>query len=121
MAKAWGFDFYLPSRLMLLRFDREFHDRYIQDTFRHDTFKPVTYKQAERLIQQHTQQQQALLKVLQSRPPQDAYYRVYYREGNTDVGLRLRAWRPSGEVLLPWKLRQSIAKEVEKEFQRYQQ
>jgi len=80
-------------------------------TFRHDTFEPVSYQQAERLIRQHTrqpQQQQALLTVLQS--PQDAYYRVYYREGDTNVGLRLRAWRPSGEVLLPWELRQSIAK-----------
>jgi len=54
MAKAWGFDFHLPSILMLLRFDREFHDRYIQDTFRHDTFEPVSYQQAERLIRQHT-------------------------------------------------------------------
>jgi len=121
MAKAWGFDFYRPPRLMLLRFDREFHDRYIQDTFRHDTFEPVTYKQAERLIRQHTQQhQQALLKVLQSRPPQDAYYQVYYREGDRDVGLRLRAWRPRGEVLLPWELRQTITKEVETEYQLYQ-
>jgi CRISPR-associated protein (TIGR03985 family) len=122
MAKAWGFDFYLPSILMLLRFEREFHDRYIRDTFRHDTFEPVSYQQAERLIRQHTrqpQQQQALLTVLQSRSPQDAYYRVYYREGDTNVGLRLRAWRPSGEVLLPWELRQTIAKEVETEFQLY--
>jgi len=57
---------------MLLRFDREFHDRYIQDTFRHDTFEPVSYQQAERLIRQHTrqpQQQQALLTVLQSALP----------------------------------------------------
>jgi len=34
-------------------------------------------------------------------------------------GTALRAWRPSGEVL-PWELRQSIAKEVETEFQLYQ-
>lgn len=121
MAKAWGFDFYLPPKLMLLRFDREFHDRYIRDTFRHDTFEFVTYQQAEQLIRQHTRQpqQQALLTVLQFRSPQDAYYRVYYREGDTNVGLRLRAWRPSGEVLLPWELRQSIAEEVETEFQLY--
>ena len=121
MAKAWGFDFYLPRKLMLLRFDREFHDRYIQDTFRHDTFNHVNYQQAERLIRQHAQkQQQALLTVLKSRPHQDVYYQVYYREGDTNVGMRLRAWRPSSEVLLPWELRQSIAKEVKKEFQLYQ-
>lgn len=123
MAKAWGFDFYLPRKLMLLRFDREFHDRYIHGTFRHQTFKSVKYQQAEQLIQQHTpqlEQQQRLLTVLKSRPRQDAYYQVYYREDDTNVGMRLRAWRPNSEVLLPWELRQSIAKEVETEFQLYQ-
>lgn len=123
MAKAWGFDFYLPRKLMLLRFDREFHDRYIHGTFRHQTFKSVKYQQAEQLIRQHTpqlEQQQRLLTVLKSRPRQDAYYQVYYREDDTNVGMRLRAWRPKSEVLLPWELRQSIAKEVETEFQLYQ-
>lgn len=123
MAEAWGFDFYLPPKPMLLRFDREFHDRYIQGTFRHETFERVSYQKAKQLIRQHTQQQQhqqALLTVLNSRSPQDAYYYAYYREDDTNVKQRLRAWRPKGEVLLPWELRQSIAEEVEKEFQLYQ-
>lgn len=66
MAQAWGFDFYQRSQLMLLRFDKEFHDGYIQGTFRHDTFKRVSYQQAVQLIQQHTPQeyQQVLLAVL---------------------------------------------------------
>lgn len=121
-AEAWGFDFYLPRKSMLLRFDREFYDRYIQGTFRHETFNRVNYQQAERLIWQHAsqqQQQQALLTVLKSRSHEDAYYQVYYREVDTNVKMRLRAWRPNGEVLLPWELRQSIAKEVEKEYQLY--
>ncbi|MEI2583895.1 TIGR03985 family CRISPR-associated protein [Scytonema sp. PRP1] len=118
MAKAWGFDFYLQPKLMLLRFDREFDDRYIQGTFRHETFQRVTYHQAEKLIKQNTQVQK-LLQVLHSRSPHDAYYQVYYRDGDTNVGLRLRAWRPKGEVLLPWELRQSIAKEVQQESQVY--
>jgi CRISPR-associated protein (TIGR03985 family) len=122
MAEAWGFDFYLTPKPMLLRFDREFHDRYIQGTFRHETFEHVSYQQAKQLIRQHTQQQQhqqALLTVLNSRSPQDAYYYAYYRENDTNVKQRLRAWRPKGEVLLPWELRQSIAEEVEIEFQLY--
>ena len=121
-SKAWGFDFYQPLKPMLLRFEREFHDRYIRNTFRHDTFKPVTYKKAEQLIRQFTQppQQQTLLTVLKSRSHQDAYYHLFYREGDPNVGQRLRAWRPKGEVLLPWELRQSIAKEVETEFKLYQ-
>jgi CRISPR-associated protein (TIGR03985 family) len=28
MSKAWGFDFYLEPRLMLLRFEPEYHERY---------------------------------------------------------------------------------------------
>ncbi len=123
MAKAWGFDFYLQPKLMLLRFDREFDDRYIQGTFRHETFQAVTYQQAEKLILKHThqsQQVQKLLKVLHSCNRDDAYYQVYYRDGDTNVGLRLRAWRPRCEVLLPWELRQSIAKEVQQEFFIYQ-
>jgi CRISPR-associated protein (TIGR03985 family) len=123
MANAWGFDFYLPAKLMLLRFDRQFHDRYIQGTFRHDTFETVSYQDCQKLIRQHTreaQQQQTLVKVLQSRSPHDAYYQVYYRDGDRDVGLRLRAWRPFCEVLLPWELRQSMTKEVVAEAQLYQ-
>ena len=123
MEQAWGFDFYEPPKLMLLRFKREFHDRYVQGTFRHDTFKPVSYQQAEQLIRQYTPQQerqQALLKVLQSRERSDAYYCVRYRDDDTNVRMRLRAWRPNGEVLLPWELRQKMTEEVSEEAQLYQ-
>ncbi|YAF98889.1 MAG: TIGR03985 family CRISPR-associated protein [Nodularia sp. CChRGM 3473] len=122
MSQAWGFDFYLPSRLMLLRFDRDYHDRYIQGTFRHDTFKAIAYQQVERLIKQHTplpEQQQALLKVLAARSPQDAYYRVHYRHKDHNVSMRIRAWRPKAEVLMPWDLRQRIAADISAEFQLY--
>lgn len=122
MEQAWGFDFYEPPKLMLLRFEQEFHDRYVQGTFRHDTFKRVSHQQAEQLIRQHTPQQehqQALLNVLQSRPRSDAYYCVRYRDDDTNVKMRLRAWRPNGEVLLPWELRQKMAQEVALEFQNY--
>lgn len=121
MSKAWGFDFYQPAKLMLLRFERKFHDYYIQNTFRHETFELVTYDKAKQLIRQQTksQLQQTLLAILKSRPKQDAYYFAYYREGDTNVEQRLRAWRPNCEVLLPWELRQSIAKEVETEFRLY--
>lgn len=122
LARAWGFDFYLEPKLMLLRFDRDFHDRYIRETERHETFQSIAYQQAEQLIRQNTpnpHQQQTLLKVLHSRPRDHAYYQVYYRDGDNNVGLRLRSWRPLGEVLLPWELRQTLAKEVEEEAKLY--
>ncbi|KYC36572.1 CRISPR-associated protein [Scytonema hofmannii PCC 7110] len=122
MSKAWGFDFYLPSQLMLLRFDRNFHDRYIQNTFRHETFEAISYKQAKNLIQQNTkqpEQQQTLLKILENRSHKDAYYRLNYRHGDNNVSMRIRAWRPKAEVIMPWELRKSIADDVATEFNLY--
>jgi CRISPR-associated protein (TIGR03985 family) len=124
MANAWGFDFYFPSRLMLLRFDVDYNERYIQNTIRHKTFKAITYQQAQRLIRReitHQKHQKALLKVLENRSPQDAYYQVYYRHQDNGIMMRLRAWRPRCEVLLPFDLRQSIATDVAQEFKVYHQ
>jgi CRISPR-associated protein (TIGR03985 family) len=117
MQKAWGFDFYLPAMPMLLRFERTFHDRYIQGTFRHQTFKQLSPSQVKQMIQAcgNAEEQQALLTIVQSRSTTDAYYGVMYRAGDTNVELRLRAWRPKVEVLLPWKLRQQIRAEVAQE------
>ncbi len=123
MSKSWGFDFYLPSRIMLLRFERNYHQRYIQNTFRHDTFELISHTKARSLIRQHTpekQQQQTLLKLLDSRPHDDAYYKVNYRHGDNNVIMRLRAWRPKLEVIMPQDLRQSIADDITKEMQFYQ-
>ncbi len=123
MLQAWGFDFYLPSKLMLLRFDRTFHDSYLKGTSRHATFKPITYQWVLRLIREQVisvKHWESLQKVLQNRSQDDAYYTVTYRDGDPNVGLRLRAWRPKVEVLLPWELREEITKEVEAEWHFYQ-
>ncbi|EAW36538.1 TIGR03985 family CRISPR-associated protein [Lyngbya sp. PCC 8106] len=117
---AWGFDFYLEHQVMLLRFDRQFSDYYIEGTFRHQTFQSISYEDAEQLIiKQGKTEKQQLLKVLHSRSKTDAYYRLDYREGDTNVELRLRSWRPKVEVILPLKLRQKIAQEVQQEAQFY--
>ncbi|MEH1933882.1 MAG: TIGR03985 family CRISPR-associated protein [Nostoc sp.] len=123
MHQAWGFDFYLPSKLMLLRFDRTFYESYLKGTSRHATFKPITYQWGLQLIREQVipaKHRGTLLKILQNRLSDDAYYTVIYRDGDPNVGLRLRAWRPKVEVLLPWELRQEITKEVEAESYFYQ-
>jgi CRISPR-associated protein (TIGR03985 family) len=122
IAQSWGFDFYLEPKWMLLRFEREFNLSYIQETFRHETFESLTYQQAWRFIQQQTtnaKHREELSKILQSRSPNDAYYRVNYRDGDTNVGLRLRSWRPKGEVIFPWELRQTLAQEIAEEARLY--
>lgn len=120
MHAAWGFDFYLESAKMLLRFDHNFHDRYIKNSFRHSTFQPISYREAEQLIRKSaSDDRQSLLQIFSQRSSKDAYYQVTYRVGDTNVRQRLRAWRPHVEVFLPWTLRQEIAREVATEFQYY--
>ncbi|MEM7555296.1 MAG: TIGR03985 family CRISPR-associated protein [Cyanobacteria bacterium P01_A01_bin.84] len=129
MTKAWGFDFYLPSQLMLLRFDRDFAERYVKGTERHETFEEITYPQARRLIQkqlQNSSQQQTLLKVLANRSSEDVYYQVFIRyqdslHRDNNIIMRLRAWRPRCEVIFPFDLRQNIAADIAEEFQLYHQ
>lgn len=121
--KAWGFDFYLKPRLMILRFDSDYDNRYIRNTNRHETFKRINYQKAKNLIVKETIEQEhreALLNVLENRSPQDAYYQANYRHKDNGIMMRLRAWRPRCEVLLPFDLRQSIAKDAAEELKLYQ-
>lgn len=122
MSDAWGFDFYQPDELMVIRFDDWFDVGYVQGTMRHETFKSIPYDQVKRLIETHVtdrQQRQAILNIWEKRSPHDAYYRVRYRQDDPNVLLRLRAWRPKIEILSPWSLRQKIAQEVAQEYQMY--
>jgi CRISPR-associated protein (TIGR03985 family) len=122
MADAWGFDFYQPDELMIVRFDDWFDVGYVRDTMRHETFLPVDYHQVKSLVEtqvKNLQQRQAILKIWQTRSPHDAYYQVRYRQNDPNVLLRLRAWRPKIEILSPWDLRQKIAEEVAQEYQMY--
>lgn len=123
MDKALGFDFYLESRLMLLRFERDYHDRYIKDTSRHKTFKLISYQKAKSLIQSsviNSEQKVELLRVLANRSQKDAYYTLQYRHGDYNVTMRLRAWRPRVEILLPYDLRQKVTADIVKEIGLYQ-
>jgi CRISPR-associated protein (TIGR03985 family) len=121
MSDAWGFDYYQPAQLLLLRFDREWDQRYIQGTLRHATFEPVDYQEVGTLIRQTLkgQPQKALLKLWRSRSREDAYYQAQYRQDDPNVRQRLRAWRPRVEVFLPWNLRQRMTQEVEREWHLY--
>ena len=122
ISDAWGYDFYEKRRLLVLRFERSFHDLYIKGTFRHEEFKKITYQKVKEIIksEQDILEREALLKVLRKRSPNDAYYQVYYRDKDVNIIHRLRSWRPNGEVLLPWDLRTKLAQEAILEAQLYQ-
>ena len=112
-SEALGFDFYKPKALLLVRFEQYFHYRYIEGTEREKLFKQISCKQAQRLIENSAiafEQIQQLLEVLKSRS-KDIYCRLYYRQGDYNAIMRLRAWGPKVEVLLPWELREKMAED----------
>jgi CRISPR-associated protein (TIGR03985 family) len=123
MAAAWGFDFYKPQELLLLRFDQYFYANYIQGTERDEMFKKVSHTQAIKIITSNTQleweQRQHLLLTLQSRSPKDVYCKVDYRVNDNNIVMRLRAWGPNVEVILPWKLRQRMAEDMQATWKLY--
>ena len=121
ISAAWGYDFYEQSRLLILRFERNFHDNYIKGTFRHEKFERIPYLQVIKEIKQDDfKDRNALAKIMKKRSPNDAYYKVFYRDKDVNILHRLRSWRPNGEVLFPWDLRQKLAQEAIQEVQNYQ-
>lgn len=137
LAAAWGFDFYQPSRKMLLRFDRDFHDRYIINSFRHETFRfinaPLDFRKFIREYAPNPAEKERLVAILESLPTQPdddeyphAYYSADFRSNDlnlidNNVMMRLRAWGPKVEVVLPFDLRDRIIKDIEETRNLYQQ
>jgi len=121
MEDAWGFDYYQPSQLLLLRFDPDWNRRYIRDTLRHSTFRAVPYDQVGPLIRQQVSEptQTKLLALWRERSPHDAYYQAQFRQNDPNVRQRLRAWRPHVEILLPWDLRQQTIQDISQEMTLY--
>jgi CRISPR-associated protein (TIGR03985 family) len=54
-----------------------------------------------------------------NRSPKDAYYSLQYRHGDNNVTMRLRAWRPKVEILLPYDLRQKVTADIVQEIGLY--
>ncbi len=124
LEEAWGFNFYLPKALLILRFPVLFAKDYVDDTVRHSTFRKISHDQLFPLIEQqiaHRQERQAVLRVLQQRSPHDIYYAGWVRLGDINVIMRLRDWRPQGEVIAPWPLRQQMKEEAQQEATHYQE
>lgn len=120
--EAWGFDFYKPQELLLIRFDRYFHYRYIEGTERDELFKKISYTAAKNLILKaaiELDKKQEILTCLSLRSPEDIYCRLNYRVSDNNTIMRLRAWGAAVEVLLPYKLRSRIAKDLQETYRLY--
>ncbi|MGB3508985.1 MAG: TIGR03985 family CRISPR-associated protein [Microcoleaceae cyanobacterium] len=121
--EAWGFDFYKPQDVLLIRFDRYFHHLYIEGTEREKLFKKISYKQALSLINSsdsNLKHKQQLNKILKARSPHDIYCRVNYRKDDYNIIMRLRAWGSKVEVLSPWDLRQTMTENIRDTWKLYQ-
>ncbi|NEQ48347.1 MAG: TIGR03985 family CRISPR-associated protein [Leptolyngbya sp. SIOISBB] len=121
LAKAWGFNFYLPKAWLLMRFSPWFARGYVDNTERHPTFARVEYGELDSLIAQHVPlgQQALVQQVVATRSSQDVYYAGWVRLGDINGVMRLRDWRPQGEVITPWSLRQQMRKEAQQEVATY--
>lgn len=120
--EAWGFNFYLPKRLLIMRFSPAFAERYVHQTDRHETFDPIPYKTLPALIQKEIKEPAArdnALKILSQRDPNDVYYRAWIRLGDINILMRLRDWRPNGEVIAPFEARQQMREEAKAELKHY--
>lgn len=123
LSQAWGFNFYLPRQLLIMRFPPKFAERYVQDTDRHSTFEPISYKAIPKLIRQEIKglaEQATILKILSQKDKGDKYYRAWIRLGDINIVMRLRDWRPNGEVIAPIELRQQMQEEAQQECSHYQ-
>ncbi|MEO1396106.1 MAG: TIGR03985 family CRISPR-associated protein [Cyanobacteria bacterium J06634_5] len=119
---AWGFNFYLPRRLLIMRFPSEFARWYVHETDRHQTFVPVAYEALPRLVKQEiadSQAQEAALNIIAQRSPEDVYYQAWIRLGDINIVMRLRDWRPNGEVISPLALRAQMKEESAMERSHY--
>ncbi|MGK7926270.1 MAG: TIGR03985 family CRISPR-associated protein [Spirulina sp.] len=119
---AWGFYFYNPAEMLILRFEERFHDDYIKRSQRHNTFERLSYEDARQYILQHCRdrlRRQYYQTLLATRSPRDAYYRALYRVDDVNILHRLRSWRPKAEVLWPWDLREQMREEVNQEIHFY--
>ncbi|OZH54360.1 hypothetical protein AFK68_11435 [Hydrocoleum sp. CS-953] len=122
LEKAWGFNFYLPRDLLIMRFEPKFARGYVDGTVRHETFKPIKYQSLSKLVQKeikNPQKRQKLLNIIKARSPKDAYYWGWIRNGDINVLMRLRDWRPKGEVIAPISIREKLKLEAEEELANY--
>ncbi|NMG07219.1 TIGR03985 family CRISPR-associated protein [Brasilonema sp. UFV-L1] len=125
MAAAWGFDIYQPQELLVLKFEQYFYENNIKGTEREEMFTQISLQQVEKLVKAYTPsasaEQKSLLSTLQSRSKNDIYCKVDYRVDDNNIVMRLRAWGPKVEVILPWHFRDRMAKDIEATYKLYLQ
>lgn len=123
MELAWGFDFFRPSKNMLLSFDRIFHDDYILGSERHQTFIPIHSTQEVRdyiTNNSLSKQDATFIWTYIGHHPKEALYTSSYRRDDNNLIMRLRAWCPKVAILSPPQLRNRIRQDAYETWQNHQ-
>ena len=127
LAAAWGFTFYEERVLLLMRFDREFARRYVDGTVRHETFLPIAFEAIPGVIARDIRdvEERAMVSRVWRRLAEigrsgDRFYRAWVRPSDINLVMRLRDWRPLGEVLAPVSLRRRMWLEARQELGQYE-
>jgi CRISPR-associated protein (TIGR03985 family) len=122
IGEALGFDFYEEAVEMFLWFNPYFYANYIDGTERASIFKEIEASLLRKFISKNatltkTQRQYLLSRIDEG--SEDKYYRIKYRKNDNNVVMRLRAWGPNVEVILPYELRQRMTEDMAKTWQLY--
>jgi CRISPR-associated protein (TIGR03985 family) len=116
VAAALGVEIHRPIAPLLLRFERYFYGNYIANTERAKLFTEMGFEQAEKRFQADPSVASlSLAPWFADRPRHKAsvFCLAQHRLGDNNVVMRLRAWGPNVEVLLPLSLRQRMADDIQ--------
>ncbi len=125
VAAAFGVEIHRPIAPLLLRFDRYFYGNYIANTERAKLFAEMGFERAENRFQADPVVQSAglsLTRLFRDRPRHktSVFCLAHHRLGDNNVVMRLRAWGPNVEVLLPLSLRQRMADDMQETWRLYE-
>lgn len=128
LERAYGFKFYGDQDVMLLRFDKNYDERYIKNTVRHNTFECLANLESVKSFIKHQLKfrsaqnshitLQQVLRIVDTYP-NDAYYKLCYRVEDNNVIMRLRSWGFNVEIILPVSLRLKMKKDIEQTVRIY--
>jgi CRISPR-associated protein (TIGR03985 family) len=126
VAAALGVEIHRPIASLLLRFDRYFYGNYIANTERIKLFAEMGFEQAETRFQGDPEvktQGLSLARWFSDRPrhKDSVFCLAQHRLGDNNVVMRLRAWSPNVEVLLPLSLRQRMTDDMQETWKFYSQ
>ncbi|MDG2618055.1 TIGR03985 family CRISPR-associated protein [Thermoleptolyngbya sichuanensis XZ-Cy5] len=125
VALAMGVEIHRPIAPLLLRFERYFYGNYIANTERAKLFTEMGFAQAEKRFRadpEISRQGLSLTKLFGDRPrhKSSVFCSAQHRLGDNNVVMRLRAWGPNVEVLLPLSLRQRMTDDMQETWRLYE-